>query len=111
MAHSEPRGGSTSPEWLCFGVFTPGQLLRAFQSVSPSLCGRRKECTMTTHLTKRSFAGIAIAMAASLAVTPASWGSPEDHNPVLEWNQIFIDPLVATNTPNSSSQRLGAIFH
>jgi hypothetical protein len=35
-----------------------------------------------------------------------------DHiNPVLEWNQIFIDTLVATNTANSSSQRLGAIFH
>ena len=32
-------------------------------------------------------------------------------NQVLEWNQIFIDTLVATNTPNSSSQRLGAIVH
>src|SRR4029434_2007933 len=32
-------------------------------------------------------------------------------NEVLEWNQIFIDSLVATNTPNSSSQRLGAIVH
>jgi hypothetical protein len=28
---------------------------------------------------------------------------------VLEWNQIFIDTLIATNTANSSSQRLGAI--
>jgi membrane-associated phospholipid phosphatase len=32
-------------------------------------------------------------------------------NQVLEWNQIFIDTLVVTNTPNSSSQRLGAIVH
>ncbi|HET9567447.1 MAG TPA: hypothetical protein VFP16_03720, partial [Vicinamibacterales bacterium] len=32
-------------------------------------------------------------------------------NPVLEWNQIFIDTLIATSTPNSSSQRLGAIVH
>jgi hypothetical protein len=32
-------------------------------------------------------------------------------NPVLEWNQIFIDTLIATNTANSSSQRLGAILH
>jgi hypothetical protein len=32
-------------------------------------------------------------------------------NQVLEWNQIFIDTLIATNTPNSSSQRLGAIVH
>jgi hypothetical protein len=30
---------------------------------------------------------------------------------VLEWNQIFIDTLIATSTPNSSSQRLGAIVH
>jgi membrane-associated phospholipid phosphatase len=30
---------------------------------------------------------------------------------VLEWNQIFIDTLVATNTANSASQRLGAIVH
>jgi hypothetical protein len=32
-------------------------------------------------------------------------------NPVLEWNQIFVDMLIATSTPNSSSQRLGAIVH
>ena len=30
---------------------------------------------------------------------------------MLDWNQIFIDTLIATNTPNSSSQRLGAIVH
>ena len=30
---------------------------------------------------------------------------------MLEWNQVFIDTLIATNTPNSSSQRLGAIVH
>jgi hypothetical protein len=37
----------------------------------------------------------------------------EEQHPdqVLEWNQIFIDTLIATNTPNSSSQRLGAIVH
>lgn len=32
-------------------------------------------------------------------------------NQVLEWNQIFVETLIATNTPNSSSQRLGAIVH
>ena len=32
-------------------------------------------------------------------------------NQVLEWNQIFIDTLIRTNTANSSSQRLGAIVH
>src|SRR4029450_5038591 len=32
-------------------------------------------------------------------------------NQVLDWNQVFIDTLIATNTANSSSQRLGAIVH
>lgn len=35
----------------------------------------------------------------------------ERRDQVLEWNQVFIDTLIATNTPNSSSQRLGAIVH
>ena len=37
----------------------------------------------------------------------------EEQHPdqVLEWNQIFIDTLIETNTANSSSQRLGAILH
>ena len=44
------------------------------------------------------------------------WAAPisgwdDNRNQVLEWNQIFIDTLIATNTPNSSSQRLGAIVH
>ena len=45
--------------------------------------------------------------------TPTTAGQPpdEDPNQVLEWNQVFIDTLIATNTPNSSSQRLGAIVH
>ena len=30
---------------------------------------------------------------------------------VLDWNQIFIDTLIATNTANSASPRLGAIVH
>jgi hypothetical protein len=30
---------------------------------------------------------------------------------VLDWNQIFIDTLIATNTANASSPRLGAILH
>jgi hypothetical protein len=36
---------------------------------------------------------------------------PARVNQVLEWNQIFIDTLISTNTANSSSQRLGAIVH
>jgi membrane-associated phospholipid phosphatase len=42
-------------------------------------------------------------------VLPASALDPA--NQVLEWNQIFIDTLIATNTVNSSSPRLGAIVH
>ena len=45
-------------------------------------------------------------------LTPATRKPPaESPNQVLEWNQIFIDTLIATNTANSSSQRLGAIVH
>ena len=42
------------------------------------------------------------------APSPDELESPDQ---VLEWNQIFIDTLIATNTANSSSQRLGAIVH
>ena len=58
-----------------------------------------------------------VAMSAAIAlgspssgakVSPASEQGPDQ---VLEWNQIFIETLIATNTPNSSSQRLGAIVH
>ncbi len=44
-----------------------------------------------------------------IAQTVPSGAAPV--NQVLEWNQIFIDTLIATNTANSSSQRLGAIVH
>jgi hypothetical protein len=37
--------------------------------------------------------------------------TPRTVSQVLDWNQIFVDTLVATNTANSSSQRLGAIIH
>lgn len=44
--------------------------------------------------------------------TALTFSEESDHtNQVLEWNQIFIDTLIATNTANSSSQRLGAILH
>jgi len=44
---------------------------------------------------------------ASSASQRSDWTS----NQILEWNQVFIDTLIATNTANSSSQRLGAIVH
>lgn len=63
--------------------------------------------------------GIAVFAAAAAAIAPGSPSSvataspmSEQHpNQVLEWNQVFIESLIATNTPNSSSQRLGAIVH
>src|ERR671913_418490 len=61
--------------------------------------------------------GIAIfAAAAGFALgspgSAARASHTEQHpDQVLEWNQIFIDTLIATNTANSSSQRLGAIVH
>jgi hypothetical protein len=51
------------------------------------------------------------AAAASALGSPGSQGSEQHPDQVLEWNQVFIDTLIATNTPNSSSQRLGAIVH
>ena len=55
-------------------------------------------------------AGIALA-APSVTTTPEFAEQSVPVNEVLEWNQIFIDTLIATNTANSSSQRLGAIVH
>ncbi len=42
---------------------------------------------------------------------PDRTGRGQAASEVLDWNQIFIDTLIATNTANSSSQRLGAIVH
>jgi len=66
---------------------------------------------MKTHLSKKVVAGIAMATVAGLAWSAPISGWDDNRNQVLEWNQIFIDTLIATNTPNSSSQRLGAIVH
>jgi hypothetical protein len=73
-----------------------------------------------TH-TRALLVGIAVVMsvAATAATSLGSTGSTatlsrsseQPPNQVLEWNQIFVETLVATNTPNSSSQRLGAIVH
>ena len=65
---------------------------------------------MKNRLSKRVLIGATFIAAAGLSWTPCSaWAENPDQ--VLEWNQIFIDTLIATNTPNSSSQRLGAIVH
>ena len=51
-----------------------------------------------------------IAVLACSSVVSAQDSDPHP-NQVLEWNQIFVDTLIRTGTPNSSSQRLGAIVH
>jgi hypothetical protein len=59
------------------------------------------------------FAGLFAAVASGQGV-PAqtlndAFDSTAPTNPVLEWNQIFIDTLVTTSTANIASPRLGAI--
>jgi hypothetical protein len=58
-----------------------------------------------------SIAAVAIVNAAPTAISGIAADEAASINPVLEWNQIFVDTLIATNTANSSSQRLGAIVH
>ena len=65
---------------------------------------------MKTRIMKRVIAGVAM-LAVGLSSPTLCLGSTENPDQVLEWNQIFIDTLIATNTANSSSQRLGAIVH
>ena len=66
---------------------------------------------MKIRLSKTVIVGVAMAAVAGLAWPSSISGWNDDRNQVLEWNQIFIDTLIATNTPNASSQRLGAIVH
>src|SRR6476659_7009605 len=66
---------------------------------------------MMIRVCKRAVVSIVLAAAATLVWVPPCFGSDDNPDQVLEWNQIFIDTLIATNTANSSSQRLGAIVH
>jgi hypothetical protein len=79
---------------------------------------------MKNCISKRTLPAIVLAVGASALVAALSAGplepsigvtgsscAADELNPVLEWNRIFIDTLIATNTANSSSQRLGAIVH
>jgi hypothetical protein len=55
--------------------------------------------------------GLTLLVSSPVGTAQESSADSRPVNQVLEWNQIFIDTLIATNTPNSSSQRLGAIVH
>src|SRR5437867_5275915 len=52
-----------------------------------------------------------IALLVSSPVVVGAKNFDENPNQVLQWNQFFIDTLIATNTANPSSPRLGAIVH
>src|SRR5262245_31916949 len=64
---------------------------------------------------KRSYGVIGAAVTGLLVCPPIerarTSAASAPVNQVLEWNQIFIDTLIATSTANAFSQRLGAIVH
>ncbi len=64
-----------------------------------------------SHLVFSVLAAATVVDASPRDTTGTAADEAAEINQVLEWNQIFIDTLIATNTPNSSSQRLGAIVH
>ena len=66
---------------------------------------------MKIRVAKKAHLGLAMATAACLVWTPLTARCEDNPDQVLEWNQVFIDTLIVTNTANSSSQRLGAIVH
>ena len=57
------------------------------------------------------FAVMASAQIASQTLNDLADAGGPPANPVLEWNQIFVDALIATSPPNIASPRLGAIVH
>ena len=69
----------------------------------------KRNCCRVSRLVV--LATLAFLGSAGVAIAQESSESSGRVNQVLEWNQIFIDTLIATNTANSSSQRLGAIVH
>src|SRR5688572_30857140 len=69
---------------------------------------------MTITISRRNaggWLGLALLACALLQSPGATAHEPSQDNQVLEWNQIFIDTLIATNATNASSPRLGAIVH
>ena len=79
---------------------------------TPVNLSEQRRSLMKRNRYKLSGLGLVFGLALLVSVpaqTLAEIAEPLDQ--VLEWNQIFINTLIATNTPNSSSQRLGAIVH
>src|SRR3954470_1557363 len=63
----------------------------------------------------RTLRSLTVGVIVTFALAGIGWTASaeqaQSRQEVLDWNQIFIDTLIATNTANSSSQRLGAIVH
>jgi hypothetical protein len=77
---------------------------------NPASARKGRTMNALTQFKKMPILALLIALAFAAVASPAA--AQEQHpDQVLEWNQIFIDTLIATSTPNSSSQRLGAIVH
>ena len=72
---------------------------------------RTRALLVLIALTTSVAATAAIALGQPASGATVSQASEQHPDQVLEWNQIFVETLIATNTPNSSSQRLGAIVH
>jgi hypothetical protein len=83
--------------------------LRFFTSNS-ALVNEEDLKNMKTNALLKGAAIVGIALLVSSRIA-CSQELGENPNQVLEWNQVFIDTLIATNTANSASQRLGAIVH
>lgn len=66
---------------------------------------------MQAQAVKRFAAAGIVAAAACVGLAPGARAQDEQPDQVLEWNAIFVNALVTAATPNSSSQRLGAIVH
>jgi hypothetical protein len=72
---------------------------------------RRRDVAVTGIAAFAAAAAAASALGRPGSGARVSQASEQDPDQVLEWNQLLIETLIATNTPNSSSQRLGAIVH
>jgi membrane-associated phospholipid phosphatase len=64
-----------------------------------------------TSTSRNPVVGLVVLLGLAAARPASASGTGAAVSEVLTWNQIFIDTLIATNTPNSSSPRLGAIVH
>jgi hypothetical protein len=92
---------------------------RRLQGASSASGRRVKGAVQMSHTMLKSRAGrfvVGIALCVLAHYGGGTAGSASEardraSNQVLEWNQVFIETLIATTTANSSSQRLGAIVH